>query len=88
MVVEAAAAGAAVVGGAVVEAAAVGEANDPSSACGAGTVPATEATIGRVVGWSVAWVCDLAVVPTPRSPACRSAALQQRLPRLGAGVSC
>src|ERR1700760_1579556 len=30
------------------------EANEPSSGCGAGTVPATEAAMGRVVGWSVA----------------------------------
>src|ERR1700727_2802730 len=35
-------------GGAVVEA------NESSLGCGAGTVPATEAAIGRVVGWSVA----------------------------------
>ena len=53
-VVAAAAAGGAVVAGAVVEAAvvegAVVEANDPSSGWGAGTVPATEATMGRVVG--------------------------------------
>ena len=47
--VEAVTAGGAVVAGVVVVAA-VGEANDPSSGWGAGTVPATEATIGRVVG--------------------------------------
>ncbi len=39
-------------GGAVVER--VVEANEPSSGWGAGTVPATEAAMGRVVGWSVA----------------------------------
>src|SRR5882724_9096812 len=39
----------AVVGGRVVDA------SEPSSGCGAGTVPATEAAMGRVVGWSVAW---------------------------------
>ncbi len=40
-------------GGGATEAAVV-EASEPSSGCGAGTVPATEAAMGRVVGWSVA----------------------------------